>query len=411
VNPAGRPRPRGERNLEERADEEIIRGRDFLVLSDDWYGLPTSTIHLFRWLVKGNRVFWWRIVNRRPRWSMADAGKVLDVVRTGLTPPGNHPGRPGGNSPIHSTPFFWPTFGAQGRRFNRFSLMRAYRKLCKIYRIDEPILVTTFPSTVDFVRSVNAKLKVYYCVDNWSEYPGLDHYRLGPMEDDLVQTVDAVVATSQTLTRRWHHECPSMYLPQGVDFDHFAQPALSGRSVPTIAQLPRPIVGFFGLISGWVDLDLIRHMSHAYPNVSFVLIGKTEIPRKSLVFGSNVHWMGPVPYAELPAWSQYFDVGWIPFRLNDLTKSVNPLKLLEYYALGLPVLSTRLPDLEDVEGPVFLASTYTEFCKQLARILREDRARLRRDAMSIARKNSWQHRVQQLGGFIERQLREKGKTA
>ena len=386
------------------ASAHTITGKDFVVLSDDWNGLPTSTIHLFRHILPRNRVFWLRIVNRWPRMNWADATKVARVLidqRVAPSSNSKHPAITGRHSPIIHTPLMIPSFHSTIRRFNHSSITRTFHRICEAHNVESPILVTTFPSTADFVRSADAKLKIYYCVDDWLNYPGLDHTRLAAMEHQLFRTVDAVVATSRNLEQKKRPGCPSLYLPQGVDFDHFHQRLGTDDLIPKMAAIKKPIVGFFGLISEWIDLELIIHLSQEFPAVSFVLIGNSDVPTESLSTCPNIHQMGPVKYDDLPRWARYFDVGLIPFVLNDLTKAVNPLKLLEYYALGLPVLSTRLPDLEDTSGPLFLASDHKEFRKSLQLILASDQDRLSPQAVAVARQHSWQHRLEKLSTFIQ----------
>jgi glycosyltransferase involved in cell wall biosynthesis len=111
--------------------------------------------------------------------------------------------------------------------------------------------------------------------------------------------------------------------------------------------------------------------------------------------------LGQIPYSELPLYAGYFDVGLIPFVMNDLTKAVNPLKLMEYYALGIPVISTRLPDIMDVPGPLYFADTHEEYGERLNEILRSDMPELRRQAKEVARQNSWSARAERFVQFAD----------
>src|SRR5262249_16794035 len=150
-----------------------------------------------------------------------------------------------------------------------------------------------------------------------------------------------------------------------VDFDHFAGSAERAEVVPTLERLPRPIVGFFGLLGPWFDRELVIHLSENFPELSFVLIGRADIDLARLAGQPNVHHLGFVPYEELAGYAGYFDVGLIPYLLTPFTRAINPLKLLEYFALGLPVVATRLPELETIAGPVHLALTRDEFVEAL----------------------------------------------
>lgn len=399
-----------QRAIVDRDDGSTIRGRDFVVLSDDWDGLPTSTIHLFRRIVRENRVFWFNLVNRMPRPSWRDAKKVSRVLRSSLKrskgagPSADPPSDRADTQPPEPylvTPPMVPWFKRPFRRINGLSMLRTYRRMAIEHAIKDPIIFAVFPSAVDFVQRVEAPAKIYYCYDELLEYPGFNPTDWRVMEEELVDAVDALVVTSRHLERKNRPSRPLLYLPHGVDFEHFRRGQEAGGSVPRMAGIPRPIVGFFGLISDWVDLDLVASLATAFPNASFVLLGKNEVPLDALRGLKNVHCLGPVRYVELPDYARYFDIALIPFVDNKLTRAVNPLKLMEYYALGLSVLATRLPELESDGGPIRLASTHAEFRNHLREMLNADTGAERRQAVEVARNNSWERRVEQLSRFIK----------
>lgn len=384
----------------------MISGRDFLVLSDDPHGLPTSTIHLFRHLAPINRVFWWNIVNRMPGFTGNDVKKVAHTLRAWSGRSGNDEqpcrGHNGSSSEVvcSTTPFIIPWFKGPIRRLNCLSFQRNFQRLSAQHEIRDLIVLTTWPSTVDFVKTLDSALKIYYCVDEWSAYPGLNAVDFQRMEDELVDRVDGLVATSRDLESKGRRGLATLYLPQGVDFEHFGRPSEELAPVSAMERIPRPIVGFFGAIAPWIDLKLIGTLSEAFPDVSFVLIGKSEVSMDAVANRPNVHCLGLVPYADLPRYARYFDVGLIPFVTNKLTEAVNPLKLMEYYALGLPVLATRLRDLEQVDGPIRLATTEAEFRQGLKAILADSTFEAE-EARKVARQNTWRQRAEKLSGFIE----------
>src|SRR5262249_16450900 len=147
-------------------------------------------------------------------------------------------------------PIMVPWFKPLVRRFNRFSLLRRYRKLCARHAIADPIVLTTFPYGVDFLRAVPDATRLYYCVDDFLDYPGVNHRDWARMEAELLASVDGLIVTSRDLARKRVNDCPLLHLPHGVDFNHF-QCGPDAPPVPELEALPRPIVGFFGLISEW----------------------------------------------------------------------------------------------------------------------------------------------------------------
>jgi len=381
----------------------MITGRDFVVLSDDWDGLPTSAIHLFRRLKNYNRVFWFNTIGRMPRPTLRDAGKVVRAVCSWTFGRFRRISLPVNDSDTLQvvSPLMVPWFKPLVRRCNRAAMLRRYESLCRKYEIRDPIVITTFPPSADFVQAVPAALKVYYCVDDFLDYPGLNHRDWAVMEEKLLRAVDALVVTSKKLTEKRLTQCPVLHLPHGVDFDHFHDAVVRAEPEPHLEHIRKPIVGFFGLISQWVDLENIAWLADVFPECSFVLIGQKDVSLSPIKGRSNVHYLGQVPYAELPRYARYFDVGLISFVQSRLTQAINPLKLLEYFALGLPVLATRLPELELIAGPLWLADSREDFRRGLEDILRDQLASRGQDAITVARNNTWDARVEELSGFLE----------
>lgn len=386
----------------------MITNRDFIVLSDDLDGIPSSPKHLFRHIALHNRVFWFNVINRLPQLTWNDMRRVATIIGRWIPFKGrsiasaNDRRRKRGTIACcyDGTPFFIPWFNSPVRKLNCVNLLWNFRHISRRYRIREPIVLTQWPSTADFIKAVPAALKVYYCVDDWPHYPGFNSTNFAAMEAKLIGCVDAFVSTSRDLHKKGTN-CPaSLYLPHGVDFEHFAREAQPSQPVRKLTKLPRPIVGFFGCIDKWVDLDLIVTLSRKFPQFSFVVFGKRNVPIDSLSNCSNVHYFGMLPYPDLPRYAAHFDIGLIPFVRNTLTEAVNPLKLLEYFALGLPVLATRLPELEAYSGPIRLAADSQEFCEQLKNMVDSGLAK-DQTARQIASRNTWKQRAEKLCSFLQ----------
>src|SRR5205823_6098271 len=129
------------------------------------------------------------------------------------------------------------------------------------------------------------------CVDDFLDYPGVNHADWARMEAELLEAVHGLVVTSRYLARKRVNDCPLLHLPHGVDFDHFQVPG-AAEPVPALEALPRPVVGFFGLISSWVDQEVIADLSEHFPEVSFVLLGRSDVSLDRLAGRRNVHHLG-----------------------------------------------------------------------------------------------------------------------
>jgi glycosyltransferase involved in cell wall biosynthesis len=282
------------------------------------------------------------------------------------------------------------------QRLNRWLLRRQIgRALRKIGR--GPLQFWTFTPDVGYLLGRFGEQRVvYYCVDEHSAFTGYDAEQVLRDEEQLSRGADLVIATSQSLyesRREWNPN--TILVPHGVDFDHFSQALSADLNVPAdVADIPHPRLGFFGLIRDWVDVDLLATIARRRPEWHFVMIGDSTVDLSAHRALPNMHFLGPKPYAQLPAYCKGFDVGLIPFKLNELTLAVNPIKLREYLAAGLPVVSTPLPEVSLYEKYVHLAEGETAFEHAIAEALGSRTDEQLRDArVSAMSRETWPEKV------------------
>src|SRR5205823_5942351 len=156
-----------------------------------------------------------------------------------------------------------------------------------------------------------------------------------------------VICSSEKLRLDKARTNPNSHLVQhGVDIEHFAKAYDPRTTIPDeVKNLPGPVIGFWGLIADWVDLQLIRHVADAFSGGTVVLLGSATTDLSPLAGARNIRHLGRRPYADLPRYAKAFDVALMPFRVNELTLAANPLKVREYLAAGLPVVSTDIPEV------------------------------------------------------------------
>jgi hypothetical protein len=188
----------------------------------------------------------------------------------------------------------------------------------------------------------------------------------------------------------------TILVTHGVDYEHFSRAVREDLPCPPdIADIPHPRLGFFGLIRDWVDLDLLAEVARKRPDWHIVMIGDADstvdlAPYRAL---PNMHFLGRRPYADLPAYCKAFDVGLIPFKINELTKAVNPIKLREYLAAGLPVVSTPLPEVRLCDALVSLADDPATLVASTAACLREGGPESRFRRSDSVRTETWPQKV------------------
>jgi len=252
-----------------------------------------------------------------------------------------------------------------------------------------------------WAKSIRRRRSVFRVTDNNQAFR-----RAAPagrlLEDEALRAVDAVVYTADALKVRVEAAGARKHraLPNGVDFAHFADGAPAAP--PEYERLPRPIAVYAGSLEEWFDYDLLAQSAAALPDVSFVLIGPEALARRRLPARPNIHVLGRKPYAQLPAFLRHADVGIIPFdvaRHGALVHGVNPLKLYEYLASGLPVVATRWEALAALESPALLADGPVDFIARLRQTLAGPR---RPEAFrAFARGETWERRVADLLEWLE----------
>jgi glycosyltransferase involved in cell wall biosynthesis len=165
-------------------------------------------------------------------------------------------------------------------------------------------------------------------------------------------------------------------------------------------RLPRPVIGFFGLIADWVDLDLIRHLAVARPDCTFALIGKVTTDVSLFEGLPNVHLLGQKSYDELPGYVKAFDLALLPFVMNELTIASNPLKLREYLAAGLPVISSAIPEAEKLKHLIRIGRDKHEFLNHMNAILSSGDTGPQQRISSQMDSESWDHKVEELSKIL-----------
>jgi glycosyltransferase involved in cell wall biosynthesis len=375
----------------------VLVNRDFVVFSDDWGRHPSSCQHLFRRIARRNRVLWVNTLGTRtPTLSRSDLARAAAKVREWIRPT-----PPVAEEPVRvlrplMTPFDrWRPLRAVNARLVR----RAVTRAAALGGVRAPIVVTTIPNAAGVVGRLGEASSVYYCVDEYSEWPGADRKAMLEMERELLARVDLVVTTSEALFESKSAKHPRVrLLPHGVDWERFR--AGAGRVPPELERLPRPRVGYPGLVDARLDVARIAALARAMPGASFVLLGPRQLGPGELDALSNVHFLPPVPYEDVPAVLAALDAAFLPYVLSELTARMNPLKLRELLAAGLPVVATPLPEIAREGAFVRLARDGDDWLTGLRAAIAEGRSRAAARSESV-RGQSWEARAEELGRLIQ----------
>jgi glycosyltransferase involved in cell wall biosynthesis len=267
-------------------------------------------------------------------------------------------------------------------------------------RVPRPLLWTLPYNHHEAATYPRPAAVVYDWIDELEIFDDHDERLLSRNHERALAEADVVATVARMLhTRARARRADALYLPNGVDGRHFAAAGTTTPDDPVVARLRaegRPIAGYYGALARWFDYELVAETARRRPDWSFLLIGPDydgSVRRSPLLGLPNVAWIGPRPYASLPAYLGLFDVATIPFRLTPITMATSPLKLYEYFAGGRPVITTALPEcIAHEEVRVVKTAEELAASLDLARREGEDPARRAR-LQAVAAANTWAARV------------------
>jgi len=276
------------------------------------------------------------------------------------------------------------------------------RAPAEVFRGLDEAVTFSYTHNYAWVRRARARRIIYELIDRFALWPDFCLQTLRRNHRQLLSHAEVVAGVSADLRDELRLRRPDALLcPNGVDYAHFA--AADEAPIPedmrALVATGKPIIGYYGALAEWFDYGLWARTARALPEYEFVLIGpeySVTLAQTPLHGVDNIHWLGPKPYAALPAYLRHFTVATIPFVVNETTHAVSPIKLFEYMAGGRPIVTSDLAECRAY--PVALvARSPDEWIGRLreAVALREDSA-YRERLDGAAREQTWHARARQL---------------
>ena len=293
------------------------------------------------------------------------------------------------------------------RWINRWIIVRAVRRWTKATGFQQPLIWTFLPTglILDLINALEPELVIYYCIDDFAaSSSGARAIRV--TEHRLFRLADLVFVTSERLRQRVREFRTQVALfPFAVDFHRFEAVRESMDGIPAdLEGLGRPIAGYIGGLHKFINQTLVARTARALPGVQFVFIGPQQCDVSEMDAEPNVHLLGARAHAQLPAYVKGFDVGIVPYALNEYTASVYPTKLNEYLAMGIPVVATPLPEVrmfnERHGAVVDLADDPEQFASSIRLAVEESDEGRARQRIAVARENSWEARLEGMSATI-----------
>ena len=382
-----------------------IEGQDIVYVGNSWFSEnKTSSHHIAEILSKKNRILYIEgSGQRRPQPTKRDFLKILSKLHKSTTPPQVVES----NLYLYS-PLIIPFHGhALIRKINKIILSSQIRRACVALGFNNPLLWIILPHFSSIIGQLGEKGLVYYCVDEYSAQLGVDVDIIRKAEQHLLKNADVVFTVSEKLRENKSKENKNTYLSlHGVDTDLFRTALDNTIKLPKdIAEIKRPIAGFFGLLQPRVDLKLIRHIALQNVDISFVLIGMVAQDISGVSKLPNVYFLGAKPYLELPDYMRAFDVSLLPYRLDDEMINSNPKKLREYLAGGKPIVSVRIKEVERYQELIRISDSYNDFGHNVKLAIKHDNSPEKISArLKVVEQESWEARVGQVSKIVKEHI-------
>lgn len=281
---------------------------------------------------------------------------------------------------------------------NYINYMPGLKKLLKKSGFDNPDLIwITDPRHISILNFVKETPIIYRCVDNLEHFSDVPKSLL-KIEQDLIKRTQITFFTSQDLKRKFNQlNQNSYYLPNGCDYDFFSHKnkVLSESSYDKHLKKDKINILYMGTIAEWFDFDVIENAA-LNDKYNFLIIGpiRTRIP-SNVQKKHNIIFTGALPYSAMPIYVSNAHIGIIPFKVNEMTDCVNPIKLYEYCSGGLNVISSNFKTVSKLDGPFFKYKNKNDFAIILEELSKNLYAKFSKEKiLEFAKSNSWEKRYE-----------------
>lgn len=290
-------------------------------------------------------------------------------------------------------------YSDKSNNFSQSFLSKRIRKYSSILGFTSPLLWIYPPHSYPLIGKFDECLVVYHCIDKFSaEQKGRKRKIIESQEKQLLISSDCIFVHSKKLKgdlEKLSHR-PVHLLPSAADVNLFQKEIKQNHDLDRITK---PKLGVFGTFDGRIDSSLLLSIAIKKPEWQIYLVGPVRPGvrlKKQLVSQSNIHFVGSKRIQELPSYMQAMDVLLLPYVLNELTEYINPLKIYEYLAVGKPIVSVPLPEIEFLKEWIFFANEPGQFVQIIQSSLGENDLKLVNERRTIAHEHDWDKRIEKI---------------
>ena len=310
---------------------------------------------------------------------------------------------------IYTPPILFPAFQIfpSIAKFNNVILAFFVKREMKKHQMTEPVLWMYTHFNKPLVKKLKSKKVLYECVDDYSEAKGLiKKETVIKQEKETLKQSSAVIVTADSLKSKMLEENNNVHIiSNAANIAHFNKAYKSALPEPEeFKSIPKPRLLFIGALQYWVDQDLIAYISEIHPEWQILFVGPVSVSTEKLNVYKNIHLLGRKPYDDLPNFLAHCDIALNPYKVDGVAEGCSPLKLYEYLAAGLPVVSTEMPEVRKFEHIVKVATNYDEYVQGLETFLNMKSSELDKvkgASVEISKQHTWEARFIQAESILE----------
>jgi len=290
-------------------------------------------------------------------------------------------------------------FKGRSLKINNFSqriVERWVKKQARQLHFENSILWIFLPNYFELVGKLGESFTIYHILDEFTAVPWYRQNVISKMEERLLSQADLVITCSPQVYENKKYKCRNIInISNGVDFELFVKAANDISAIPPeFGDIPKPIIGFIGVLDFRIDFLLLKQLAKELPDYSFVFVGPARVDISSLKKLKNFHFLGFKSHLLIPQYVNAFNVCLIPYQLNNFVLGISPLKLFEYFSLGKPVVAPDIPAIRVADGLTYLSHNQKEFIQNVKVAVKEDDPLLRKKRIELAAENSWKKKIE-----------------
>lgn len=305
-------------------------------------------------------------------------------------------------SPV-SVPFLG---SALGRAINAHCVLFQIKLAMFLLSIRNPVFYIGCPPAWEVVKKIGRSYLIYENTDLFEEMPGVDKSYIASLDNELIRSSNLVLYVDTAMHSDGIKRNPnSLLIGHGVDVSLFADAEESDYIPEDIAEIRKPIIGYFGdICDKTFDFNLLQHLAESLPDMSFVLIGPLSSDAGSLRKYTNVHILGQKDYEDIPHYGKVFDVSMLPWKKNRWVNHSYPIKIKEYLALGNPFVAVDIPAVKPFEDVIYVARDFGTFVSQIRQAVKDKDLQAKQKRRDSIRNETWDSKVEQIKTFMEGNL-------